>query len=242
MARKTEVKRLTLEEFNLLEVLRRYDRDQLIGYLDRLISQTEDTMTRDLLREMRLALKPTTVMLLSDLVENSVISKEDADYLLSEVSKGRNIAVTGKVRSGKTTLLHALISSLPPDRKIVIIENIEELDFKLSAPDSNIVKFVLGGNFSGDVLRVILQDKLDHLVFGEVINSDNALSLGLALLCGHPVMFTVHSDFSQPVQRVLMDKVKDGADFLRRALEQADFLEVACSMVDHVPHIEVVRS
>lgn len=241
MSRKTEVKRITSEEANLIEVLRRYETSHIIEHLDSLIA-TSVADTQNLLREIRLALKPVSSTLLPDLISSNRISQEDADYLLEEIAKGRNVAIVGAIGSGKTTLLHALICGLSEESRITVIESVEEMDFKVSAPDRNITKYSTSTLSSRELVNCILGNSIDTLVFGDISSTEDALSLAMSLMCGHSVIFAIHADPTGGIKNVLGELCKDGTDNLRAVIDNTDFIEVACTVgEDEVRYFNVIR-
>ena len=64
---------------------------------------------------------------LSDLVKQGSMSQEMANKLHAYVQARLNILICGPIGSGRTTLLNALCAAIPPQERIVTIENAAEL-------------------------------------------------------------------------------------------------------------------
>ncbi len=120
-----------------------------------------------------------------DLVDQGALPinvKETAERMLHT---RRNILVSGGTRSGKTTLLNALIELLPDDERIVAIEDTLELRIE----HSNCVRFEARGLSTGavtirDLVRHALRHRPDHIVVSEVRGGE-AADLLQALNTGH---------------------------------------------------------
>ena len=104
------------------------------------------------------------------------------------VAAGWNVLVSGATSSGKTTLLNALTALLPPDLRIVTIEDAAELRI----PGEHVVRLEarpptaegLGGVDIRALVRAALRLRPDRLVVGEV-RGPEALDLLTALNTGH---------------------------------------------------------
>ena len=71
--------------------------------------------------------QPRVMPSLDDLVEDGVLSREAAEYLLEVLRSRGMVFIVGPQGTGKTTLLNALMERLPRDWKLVAIEDVPEL-------------------------------------------------------------------------------------------------------------------
>lgn len=134
---------------------------------------------------------------LEDLAELGVMSTELADFLRNEVESAKNILVCGGTQAGKTTLLNALVSSIPTYERVITVEEVFELRPVL--PD--IVSMQTRGvNIQGDgdiQLRKLIKESLrmrpSRIIVGEVREAE-ALDLLIALNSGLPGMGTIHAN------------------------------------------------
>lgn len=134
---------------------------------------------------------------LDQLSIRGVMSTEIANLLNRAVAAGLNILVSGGTGAGKTTMLNALLSSIPVSERVVTIEEVFELAPQL--PDV-IALQTRGANLQGDgeiSLRRLIKESLrmrpSRIIVGEVRESE-ALDLLIALNSGLPGMGTLHAN------------------------------------------------
>ncbi len=144
------------------------------------------------------------------LVDLGTMTEEMASLLSAAVRARKNIVVAGAMNSGKTTLLRALASEIPPRERIVTIEQAFELGLD-GAPDRHPDMVALEArppNVEGegqiavaDLVRRALRMNADRVIVGEVLGDEilpmlNAMSQGRS-----GSMCTVHSNSSAGVFR-----------------------------------------
>ncbi|HZD98732.1 MAG TPA: TadA family conjugal transfer-associated ATPase [Micromonosporaceae bacterium] len=125
---------------------------------------------------------------LNDLVGLDTLSESGAEMLGAIVAARLSYLVSGGTGSGKTTLLATLLSEVPPNERIVIVEDATELRPRhphvvgLQARTAN----VEGAGAIGlrDLLRQALRMRPDRLVVGECRGAEVVDLLG-ALNTGH---------------------------------------------------------
>jgi len=107
-----------------------------------------------------------------------------------------NLVIAGSVGSGKTTLLNALSAFIPPEERILSIEDTAELD--LTGKD-NWVPLTTSEEADMDMLlRDTLRMRPDRLIVGEIRGSE-AITLFNAMNVGHKGMGTLHSSSPREV-------------------------------------------
>ena len=143
---------------------------------------------------------------LKDLVELEVMNDEVAGILMASVLARKNILVSGSTQAGKTTLLNALVSSIPVTERVITIEEVFELRPKL--PDC-IAMQTRGSNFEGvgeiSIRRLIkeaLRMRPSRIVIGEIREAES-LDLLIALNTGIPGMATLHANSAREAVRKL---------------------------------------
>lgn len=143
---------------------------------------------------------------LKDLVELEVMNDEVAGILMASVLARKNILVSGSTQAGKTTLLNALVSSIPVTERVITIEEVFELRPKL--PDC-IAMQTRGSNFEGvgeiSIRRLIkeaLRMRPSRIVIGEIREAES-LDLLIALNSGIPGMATLHANSAREAVRKL---------------------------------------
>ncbi|TIC88684.1 CpaF family protein [Nocardioides sp. GY 10113] len=133
-----------------------------------------------------------------DLLATGALSPEAADFLHACVRGRLNIVVSGGTGAGKTTTLNVLSSFIPPDERIVTIEDAAELQLsqghvvRLEARPSNIEG--KGAVTIRDLVRNSLRMRPDRVIVGEVRDA-SALDMLQAMNTGHDgSICTLHSN------------------------------------------------
>jgi pilus assembly protein CpaF len=129
-----------------------------------------------------------------------------AEILAAAVKKKLNILVSGSTQAGKTTLLNALVSSIPASERVITIEEVFELRPKL--PDVVALQ-TRGPNLEGIgeiTIRRLIKESLrmrpSRIVIGEIREAES-LDLLIALNSGIPGMATIHANSAREAIRKL---------------------------------------
>jgi len=149
---------------------------------------------------------------LDDLVEMGGLDETLASFLSAAVRARKNIVVGGAMNSGKTTLVRALASVIPPRERVVTIEQAFELGLD-SIPERHpdlVALEARPANAEGEgaismarLVRRALRMNADRVIVGEVLGDEvlpmlNAMSQGRS-----GSMCTIHADSSLGVFRRL---------------------------------------
>jgi pilus assembly protein CpaF len=149
---------------------------------------------------------------IDDLVEMGGLDATLASFLTAAVRARKNIVVGGAMNSGKTTLVRALASAIPPRERVVTIEQAFELGLD-SIPDRHpdlIALEARPANAEGEgaismarLVRRALRMNADRVIVGEVLGDEvlpmlNAMSQGRS-----GSMCTIHADSSLGIFRRL---------------------------------------
>ncbi|MBN9606020.1 MAG: TadA family conjugal transfer-associated ATPase [Actinomycetales bacterium] len=125
---------------------------------------------------------------LDDLVDAGTVTNRDAEHLRALVARRANLLVTGAGGSGKTTLLAALLAEVPPDERILVLEDVAELRIDhphvvaLEARQANLEG--AGAVPLERLVREALRMRPDRLVVGECRGAE-LRELLAALNTGH---------------------------------------------------------
>ena len=142
------------------------------------------------------------------LVTSGMLTSEAGDFLAAAVRARRNVIIAGGTGTGKTTLLRALINEVPPDERIVTIEDSYELGlerFEHLHPDHDCLQ-ARPPNSEGegevtlsDLTRMALRMDPDRVIVGEVRGAE-AFPMLLAMSQGNNgSMCTMHADSARSV-------------------------------------------
>ena len=149
---------------------------------------------------------------LGDLVELGALDATLAGFLAAAVRAKQNILVSGAMNAGKTTMLRALAAEIPPQERIVTIEQALELGLDEQPerhPDCVAMEARLpntegaGGIGVAQLVRRSLRMNASRVIVGEVLGDEvvpmlNAMSQGRS-----GSMATIHADSSAGVFRRL---------------------------------------
>ena len=146
-----------------------------------------------------------TPMSILELVEMGTLSYEMLGYLSLMVGTGMNTFVAGETASGKTTLLNAITTLIPPNHKIVSIEDTAELQ----VPHGNWIREVVRGNTGSgssvtmfDLLKAAMRQRPNEIIIGEIRGEEGAIAFQ-AMQTGHACMATFHaSSVEKLIQRL----------------------------------------
>jgi flagellar protein FlaI len=139
----------------------------------------------------------------TQLLSFKTLSPEMLAYLWLLVQYKMNILITGGTASGKTTLLNAIAFFIPPEARVVSIEDTRELNL----PRENWLPSVTRGSTSlkkgseiglFTLLRSSFRQNPDYVIVGEVRGKEaSVLFQGMA--SGHASISTIHAESIQTV-------------------------------------------
>ncbi|GAF08203.1 type II/IV secretion system ATP hydrolase TadA/VirB11/CpaF, TadA subfamily [Paenibacillus pini JCM 16418] len=160
---------------------------------------------------------PESPMTMEDLVRRGALHEEAAVFLQKLVASKYNIFIGGGTGSGKTTFLNALSQYIPPDERVITIEDSAELQI-VTVP--NLVSLeTRNANTEGrgeiairDLIRSSLRMRPNRIVVGEVRGSE-ALDMLQAMNTGHDgSLSTGHANSTRDMISRLETMVLSGAD------------------------------
>jgi len=183
---------------------------------------------------------------LEDLEARGMMSQGIAEMFRAMVRSRRNVIIAGGTGSGKTTLMRALINEVPPEERIVTIEDAYELGlerFEHLHPDHDSLQS-RPANIEGqgeitlaDLTKMALRMDPDRVIVGEVRGAE-AFPMLMAMSQGNNgSMCTLHADSTRSVFPKLAAYMSMSATSL--PIETTNLL--IASSVHFVVHIEVVR-
>ena len=144
----------------------------------------------------------------------------DMAGMLSSAVRGRkNILVSGGTSTGKTTFLNALIREIPPEERLILIEDTPELQVR----QDNVVGLLAARSALGeaevtanDLVAASLRMRPDRIILGE-LRGEEAFAFLRAVNTGHPgSMTTVHADSAErAIEQIVLLALQAGTQLNR---------------------------
>ncbi len=160
---------------------------------------------------------------IEDLIKVGTIERSLANQLENFVLARKNILITGGTGTGKTTLVNILGKFIPPDERILLIEDTSEIQMG----QDNLVRFEARQPQNGlpavsirDLLKAALRHRPDRIILGE-IRGGEAFDLLQLLNTGHSgSLSTVHATSAkQGLARFTSCVLQSGVELPYRAIK-----------------------
>ena len=164
-----------------------------------------------------------------DLINYGTFSLEMIAYLWMAVDNGANILIVGGTASGKTTVLNAIAMFIPPESKIVSIEDTREINLMHENWIPSVTREAEEGGYGiemYDLLRTALRQRPEYVLVGEVRGKE-AHTLFQAMATGHITMSTMHAESAETVVKRL---TKHPIDVPLMLLDSLDIIPIQSMM------------
>lgn len=166
----------------------------------------------------KFARDPYTIV---DFVNNKTCDLDTAALIWLAIEYEMNILISGGTGSGKTSFLNACMPFIPPNHRIISIEDTRELmlpEFLYWTPLSTRTPNAEGkGEVSMlDLLVNSLRMRPDRIILGEMRKHEEAMVLFEAMHTGHSVYATVHADSApETISRLVNPPLNIPANLLK---------------------------
>ncbi len=155
----------------------------------------------------KFAKKPWTV---TDFIGAGTISSEAAAFLWLAIQYELNILVTGGTASGKTSLLNVLSYFIPPNHRIISIEDTREIQLPRFLHWVPMTTRPANPEGKGEVSMLqlminALRMRPDRMIVGEIRRSREAEVLFEAIHTGHSVYSTLHANTAEETYKRLVN-------------------------------------
>ncbi len=138
-----------------------------------------------------------TPLSILELIDFGSLDYRMAAYLSLILGEGMNVFVAGETASGKTTLMNAITTFVPPAAKVVSIEDTPEIQVPHGNWIREVSKAVRAGEKGAavsmlDLLKAALRQRPNLIIIGEIRGEEGAIAFQ-AMQTGHAVMATFHA-------------------------------------------------
>ncbi len=180
---------------------------------------------------------PEIALTMADLVVMGSVSEQASTFLEAAIEGKLNVIISGGTGTGKTTMLNVLSNFIPPNERVITIEDAAEL--RLEQPHRVILE-ARPANIEGvgevtirDLVRNALRMRPDRIVVGEVRGGES-LDMLQAMNTGHEgSLTTVHANSARDaLARVETMVLFAGMDLPLKAIR-----EQIASAIDIVVHL-----
>jgi Cdc6-like AAA superfamily ATPase len=210
----SKVMRVNDNEKRIIEFLRENKSDTILNTeLIELRSKSSNLKVKELLSILNYSKRLTDI---KELISLGFLSDKDAKYLISCMNDNKNIVITGKIGSGKTTLANALLSACKEQEKIILLENNVELicnDKMRKIKSDNIsLNKILDEALEKSPNRIVIDDlRFSSEIFGIAIllSNKNCCSLCTASTMSDFFSFAfsiVNNDIKRIIEELFREK------------------------------------
>ncbi|MFB6284638.1 MAG: type II/IV secretion system ATPase subunit [Halobacteria archaeon] len=164
-----------------------------------------------------------------DLIDWNTFSLEEMVYFWLAIQHNLSLIFVGGTASGKTTSLNAVSFFIPPESKIVTIEDTREIKLPQENWISSVTRESLTGQEEGevniyDLLEASFRQRPEYLLVGEIrAQHDVALAFFQAMSTGHTSYTTFHAE---SVKTVLNRMESEPLDVPPQMLESLDIISI----------------
>lgn len=149
---------------------------------------------------------------LEQLIEMGTLTDAEAEFILNNLRRNKNVVFTGIGAAGKTTTMRSALEALEPERRIMTMEEEPELQLK----KSNVLAYRVKRNERGQVvgthemIELGIKSSIDTFVFGEN-RGEEAFVLISAAFSGHQIVLTLHTNKIEDVpERLAINMLMSG--------------------------------
>ena len=118
------------------------------------------------------------------------------EVLLEAIKKGLSIVIGGETGCGKTELQKFILLHLPPNTRVIVIDNVQELELSRGSGDIDMTSWLVDernpdSSFSG-LIKNALRNNPDYILVAESRGPEMLDALN-AVMSGHPIITTLHA-------------------------------------------------
>lgn len=168
--------------------------------------------------------------------DSSFFDDKSISILKGLVASQESIIIGGKTSSGKTELEKWLLQKMTPNARVIVIDNVEELDM---VENSNVDlttwmvnEQIKDASFAG-LIKNALRNNPDYIVVAEA-RGEEMLDALLSAMSGHPIITTIHA---QDIE-AMPDRIARLAMLGNQRLEKAELLDDIAHHLRYYVYVE----
>lgn len=168
---------------------------------------------------------PKEALTMENLIEMDTLTQEAADFLKETVQAGYNLFISGGTSSGKTTFLNTLSAFIPPQERVITIEDSAELRLQgckniVRLETRNAYMDGVKGISQRELIKTALRMRPERIILGEV-RGEEALDMLQAMNTGHDgSLSTGHANSTKDMLSRLETMVLMGMELPLMAVRQ----------------------
>ena len=143
--------------------------------------------------------------------KGSFMDEKVKKILFEAIKERKSIAIAGPTGSGKTELQKYLISKFEDFTRVIIIDNVQELDYVRFNPNLDVTSWQISPNIkegsAEELIRNALRNNPDWIVVAESRGQEMKDALN-AVMTGHPIITTLHAKSINAMPRRMMRMVQ----------------------------------
>lgn len=142
------------------------------------------------------------------------------DFFKAAIQARSNIIIAGEVGTGKTEFQKLLLSHVPFEQKIVVIEDVQESHVKTMFEDKDIHSWLTGAKASiSDLIKAGLRNNPAWISVAET-RGEEAYEMLQAVLSGHNIVTTLHAVNARAIPSRFVNMAKMGYTVDEKSLLQ----------------------
>ena len=148
--------------------------------------------------------------------DGSFMPRIVAKILQALIQGGQSIVIGGQTGSGKTELQKFLLRQIPNNKRIIVIDNVQELTYmnensSIDITSWQVNEYIPHGSFQ-ELIRNSLRSHPDWLIVAESRGKEMIEILNAAMT-GHPVITTIHAKSAKTmINRMVRMILMNGSD------------------------------
>lgn len=170
-----------------------------------------------------------------DLIERRMLTPEQAQQLRDSIHRGDNLLISGGTGAGKTTLTNVIAGFIPDSDRVLILEDVTELNIRKRHVISAEAQLDTHKNQIGfaDLLRAALRHRPDRIIVGEIRGPEARVFLDALNTGHHGSLSTIHANSADDALRRLAQLAMRGSS----GVPLQDVTEECRRSIDLIAHV-----